>query len=133
MSERQIDCEAFAALVDHYFDDQLVERTALDAHAAGCPNCRAAFARMTDDLSDLPCQTFVELVTEYLERSMSAAERARMTRHLELCEGCRTYLDQIRTTIELTGAQPAEPPDPALRAALVAAFRSIRGGTPGTG
>ena len=133
MSDRQIDCEAFAALVDHYFDEQLVEREALDAHAAGCATCRAAFGRMTDELSDLPCQVFVELVTDYLERSISAAERARMTRHLELCEGCRTYLDQIRTTIELTGALPPDPPDPALRTALLAAFRAIRGGPPGPG
>jgi len=128
MSEAQIDCEAFAALVDHYFDERLVERNALDAHAAGCTNCQAVFGRMTDELSDLPCRTFVELVTEYLERSISAGERARMTRHLELCQGCRTYLDQIRTTIELTGALPPSSPDPALRAALVAAFRAIRGG-----
>ena len=129
MGERQVGCDEFAALVDHYFDDGFVERAALDIHAASCPNCRALIARMTADLADLPCQTFVELVTDYLERALSADDRARMTRHLELCEGCRSYLQQIRTTIELTAAAPAEPPDPTLRAALVAAFRAIHRGS----
>ncbi len=129
MSEEQVSCTQFAEQLDHYFDDGMVERAALDAHAAGCASCRAAFVRMTEELADLPCQTFVELVTDYLERAMTADERARMTRHLELCEGCRAYLAQMRTTIELTAAAPAEPPDPALRAAIVAAFRAIRGGS----
>jgi predicted anti-sigma-YlaC factor YlaD len=130
MSERQIDCAAFARLVDHYFDEDLVERDAMDAHVAGCATCRAAFAVVTDALSDLPCQTFVELVTDYLERAMPTVDRTRMTRHLELCEGCREYVAQLRTTIELAAATPDEPPDPVLRAALVAAYRAVRGGPP---
>ena len=126
MNAQQVSCEEFGKLVDHYFDAGLLERDALDAHAASCDDCRATFGGMTDALSDLPCQTFVELVTDYLERAMTADERRRMTRHLELCEGCRAYLDQMRTTIELTAAATGEPPDYALRAALVAAFRAIR-------
>ncbi len=129
MGKRQVDCAGFASLVDHYFDDGLAERPALDDHAASCPSCRAMFARMTADLADLPCQTFVELVTEYLEHALSADDRARMTRHLELCEGCRSYLQQMRTTIEMAASTPVEPPDPTLRATLVAAFRAIHRGS----
>jgi predicted anti-sigma-YlaC factor YlaD len=128
MNAEPVTCAEFGELLDHYFDVGPVQRAALDAHSAGCATCRDAFVRATEELSDLPCRAFVELVTDYLERAMSARERARVSRHLELCEGCRSYLAQIRTTIELA-ATPAEPPDPALRAALVAAFRATRGGS----
>jgi anti-sigma factor RsiW len=45
---------------------------------------------------DLPCQQLVELVTDYLEERLPPAERARFDAHLEICSGCRTYLEQMR-------------------------------------
>jgi anti-sigma factor RsiW len=53
---------------------------------------------------DYRCQEFVEVVTDYLEGAMSAADHARFERHLRQCDGCDRYLAQIRRTIELTGA-----------------------------
>jgi predicted anti-sigma-YlaC factor YlaD len=53
--------------------------------------------------SELTCQELVELVTDYLEGSMSAAERARFDEHLAVCTGCRNYLDQMRKTIRALG------------------------------
>lgn len=126
MSDRRVTCEQFRELLDDYFDERLPDRPAFDAHAGTCPDCRAALASLTEELADLPCQTFVELVTDYLERSMDGSDWARMNRHLELCEGCRAYLRQMRLTIELTAGPPAEPPDPHLRETLVAAFRAAR-------
>jgi predicted anti-sigma-YlaC factor YlaD len=122
-----VDCASFRTVLDRYFDAAFPDRPALDAHAAACTGCRAAFARMTDELAELPCQAFVELVTEYLERAMTPDDRQRMDRHLELCEGCRAYLRQVRRTIELAAGPPVDPPDPHLREALVAAFRAVRG------
>jgi anti-sigma factor RsiW len=55
------------------------------------------------DRDDYRCQDFVEVVTDYLEGVMPAAERARFDRHLARCDGCDRYLEQIRRTIELTG------------------------------
>ena len=44
-------------------------------------------------------------------------------RHLVWCSWCRDYLDQMRTTIEVTGRpEDAEPPSP-LREQLLDAFR----------
>jgi anti-sigma factor RsiW len=55
------------------------------------------------DRRDYRCQEFVEVVTNYLEGTMSASDRARFEHHLEQCDGCDRYLAQIRRTIELTG------------------------------
>ena len=57
---------------------------------------------MIDD-TDLTCQELVELVTDYLEGSLSAAQRARFEEHLAKCAGCRNYLAQMRQTIKLAG------------------------------
>lgn len=53
--------------------------------------------------SPLTCQELVEIVTDYLEETLPAEERARFEEHLGVCAGCRTYLDQIRTTIAMSG------------------------------
>jgi anti-sigma factor RsiW len=52
---------------------------------------------------DLTCNEFVELVTDYLEGVMPASERIRFEEHMAICEGCATYLHQMRRTIQLTG------------------------------
>ena len=52
---------------------------------------------------ELTCQELVEIVSEYLEGAMPEPERERFDTHLEDCEGCRRYLDQMRTTILVIG------------------------------
>ncbi len=51
----------------------------------------------------ITCQELVELVTEYLEATLSPADRARIEEHLGMCAGCRTYIEQIRQTIRALG------------------------------
>lgn len=51
----------------------------------------------------LVCQEVVELVTDYLEGSLSRAERRRFEAHLADCPHCTEYLAQMRATIRLTG------------------------------
>ncbi len=58
---------------------------------------------------DIVCQQAVELVTEYLEGSLSRRDRRRFEAHVRACPNCRAYVEQIRMTIELTGA--VEPDD----------------------
>jgi anti-sigma factor RsiW len=73
--------------------------------------------------AELTCQQLVELVTDYLEGRLSAEERARFERHLGVCPGCVTYVEQFRETIRLTGAlREADVEEPA-RSALLAQFR----------
>ena len=61
----------------------------------------------------MDCDEFVELVTAYLDGALSAEDEQRVLEHLDLCDGCSTYLDQIRTTVtavrELPGDEAATP------------------------
>jgi anti-sigma factor RsiW len=73
---------------------------------------------------ELACRDIVELVTAYLEHGLAPADRERFEEHLVFCDGCGTYLDQMRETIAATGrlgpvALPAE-----LEQQLLEAFRS---------
>jgi len=64
---------------------------------------------------DLVCQQVVELVTSYLEGSLSRADRRRFEAHLAGCPNCTEYLAQMRATIRLTGMITADDlPEPAL-------------------
>ena len=74
--------------------------------------------------TDLTCQELVELVTDYLEGSLSAAQRARFEEHLTKCTGCRNYLAQMRQTIKLTGKLSEESITPQARDDLLGVFRN---------
>ena len=50
-------------------------------------------------IDDLPCQEFVELVTDYLEEALSPELRERFEAHLRVCDGCELYLGQMRLTV----------------------------------
>ena len=77
----------------------------------------------TPQKTDLTCRELVELVTDYLDDALAPRDRLDFERHLVWCSWCRDYLDQMRTTIEVTGRpEDAEPPSP-LREQLVDAFR----------
>ena len=76
---------------------------------------------------DVACREIVDLVTDYLEGRLSEEERLAFEDHIASCSGCRAYLDQMRTTIELAGSlDRIEPPPPPLRDELLAAFRDWR-------
>jgi anti-sigma factor RsiW len=72
---------------------------------------------------DLTCKELVELVTEYLEGGLSAAERERFEEHLGFCDWCVTYLDQMRQTLTTVGSLGAEDLSPQLEHSLLEAFR----------
>jgi anti-sigma factor RsiW len=76
--------------------------------------------------SELACKEFVELVTDYLEGAMPAADRERLEQHLGGCRGCRTYLEQIRQTVRLTGRLTEESLSEEVRQELMEIFRSYR-------
>ena len=78
---------------------------------------------MTDQVEQLSCQELVELVTDYLEGALPDDERTGLERHLDTCDGCRDYVEQMRTTIELTGGARPAPLTPEAEEALLASFR----------
>ena len=52
---------------------------------------------------ELACIDIVELVTAYLEHDLAPGDRERFEEHLVFCDGCSTYLEQMRATIAATG------------------------------
>ena len=75
--------------------------------------------------TDLSCRELVELVTDYLEDSLPAHERARFDAHLEACDACRAYVGQIRTTVRLTREAAATQDFPGMEG-LLEAFRGYK-------
>lgn len=74
-------------------------------------------------MNELDCQELVELVTDFLEGALDPPTERRVVDHLAQCEGCRTYLEQMRASALLLGElPPGRLPDPE-RQALLAAFR----------
>jgi predicted anti-sigma-YlaC factor YlaD len=78
----------------------------------------------------MDCKDLVELVTEYLEGSLPQEQRARFEHHLAGCEGCTRYLDQMRTTIMLTGLLTEDSIPSDGREELLAVFRSWKEQSP---
>jgi anti-sigma factor RsiW len=72
------------------------------------------------------CQQVVELVTNYLEDALSAADRKRFERHLAGCPHCTEYLAQMRETIRLAGRVTAEDLTPGMRTDLTDLYRRWR-------
>jgi anti-sigma factor RsiW len=72
---------------------------------------------------ELTCVELVELVTDYLEGELSDGERRRFEDHVRDCEGCTSYIEQIRETIAVVGRIEPEDLSDASKAELLAAFR----------
>jgi anti-sigma factor RsiW len=77
--------------------------------------------------AEITCRELVELVTEYLEGALSPADRARFEEHVTACEGCSTYVDQVRATVAVSGRLTEDDLDPLVRERLLEAFRGWRG------
>jgi len=53
--------------------------------------------------SPLVCRDAVELVSDYLDGTLSRRDRRRLEKHLAGCDACTAYLDQMRATIAASG------------------------------
>lgn len=82
---------------------------------------------MTDQPAEMTCRELVELVTEYLEGTLPPAERARFEAHLRECDGCTTYLEQMRQLIAALGRLAEEAIPEEARRRLLQAFRDWKG------
>jgi anti-sigma factor RsiW len=88
------------------------------------------FRRRPDD-AGLTCRELVELVTDYLEDALPAADRSRFEAHIAGCEHCATYLRQMRDTLHVLGELPDESISPQAEADLRLAFRDWKAGSAG--
>ncbi|HSB39217.1 MAG TPA: zf-HC2 domain-containing protein [Gaiellaceae bacterium] len=77
---------------------------------------------------DLTCQELVELVTEYIEGSLLPEDRDRFEQHVVLCDGCAYYLEQMRTTIDVSGSLTEEAIAPEAQEDLLRVFRDWKAG-----
>ena len=82
----------------------------------------------TAETQDVRCIELVELITDYLEGALPAAERARFEHHLAGCDDCLAYVDQMRETIGALGRLPPESLSPEAERKLLDAFRGWREG-----
>ena len=73
--------------------------------------------------NEMSCKELVELVTDYLEGTLSPADQGRFELHLSDCEGCGLYIDQMRLTIKAVGQLTEDSIDPVVKDELLAAFR----------
>jgi anti-sigma factor RsiW len=74
----------------------------------------------------LTCREVIELLSDYVEGSLSTDDQRRVDEHLALCDGCATYLEQIRETIRLSGMVSEEQVPEPEKTALLDAFRDWR-------
>jgi len=58
-------------------------------------------AQTTRQLLQISCADALELMTWHLEGALSSPDARRMLAHLEGCEACGVYLDQLETTIRI--------------------------------
>jgi predicted anti-sigma-YlaC factor YlaD len=81
---------------------------------------------MADAHEHISCQEVVELVTDYLEGALATEECALFEQHLNFCDGCGWYLDQMRSTVAAVGRIEEIDVPSAMRERLLVAFRDRR-------
>ncbi len=72
------------------------------------------------------CVEVVELATTYVEGAMPPADRTLFEMHLNFCDGCDTFVDQIRVAADTASRVPVDHLPEETKAKLLAAFRDWR-------
>ena len=78
---------------------------------------------MADHAEHISCQEVVELVNDYLERSLPPDEVTLFEQHLNFCDGCDWYVEQLRRTVETVGEIREEDIPLEAKERLLGAFR----------
>ena len=74
----------------------------------------------------LVCREAVELVSAYIEGTLSRRDHRRLERHLAQCEACSAYLEQVLATIAAAGVAEPDDLDPDVLEGLVDLFEKFR-------
>lgn len=80
-------------------------------------------------VGNFTCREIAQLVTDYLDGSLTFSERVRFQLHLGLCFACRNYLRQMKYTIAALRQLPPEPVPPHVKEELVKRFRTWKQGS----
>ncbi|SDC71536.1 Putative zinc-finger [Geodermatophilus telluris] len=80
-----------------------------------------------DDVLEVACQEFVELVTEHLEGALPEPVDRAVRAHLELCDPCVVYLEQVRSTAAALRTLPLPTLPAAARERLLDVFTALHG------
>lgn len=78
---------------------------------------------MSESADHITCQEVVELVTDYLDGALPSEQISVFEQHLNFCDGCVWYVDQLRAAVETVGRIREEDVPAETRERLVAAFR----------
>lgn len=73
----------------------------------------------------MTCSELVELVTAYLDGALDPETEQQFVDHLALCDGCETYVEQIRRTVAEAGRVEPEDLSAETRDRLLEAFRTF--------
>lgn len=80
--------------------------TADQYHTPGADPENELSGSIDDDFMDNPlrirCADAVEIITDFLDGTLSDYDRDALIAHLEGCEGCRVFVDQVEMTVRLT-------------------------------
>jgi anti-sigma factor RsiW len=71
----------------------------------------------------ITCQEVVELVTDYIERELPPDEASLFEQHLNFCDGCVVYVEQMRATNATVGRVREEDVPAETKDRLMTAFR----------
>ena len=70
------------------------------------------------------CREIAELITDYLEGSLTLTQRLRFQMHMGVCVACRNYLRQMKYTVATLRQLPSEPVPPQVKEELMKRFRT---------
>jgi anti-sigma factor RsiW len=76
--------------------------------------------------NEMACRELVGVITDYLDGVLSVEDRRRFEAHLAECPYCVNYLEQMRKTIEATGALMGPEIAPDVRTQVLEAFAGWR-------
>lgn len=74
-------------------------------------------------MEQMDCNVLVELVTESLEESLDTPALMQMLDHLQICEGCDDYFDEVLVTLKAISKLPAPTLSADLKTKLLAIYR----------
>jgi hypothetical protein len=76
--------------------------------------------------SGFTCKEVVDLAADYVEGAMASDDASLFEVHLNYCDGCVVFVDQIRTAASLAARVTEEDVSDELKAKLLTAFRDWR-------
>lgn len=74
----------------------------------------------------MTCRQVVQLLNDYLEGTLPAADRQRVEEHLAGCEACTAFIGQLRASRRVVTRLAEEEIPEAIKRDLLAAFRNWR-------